>query len=85
MPHYQTETGGAAHYEVETRAEKLVIDYLNISIFDVQEMSLDIYLYFMREAYIYRLEQTKEGREYLDNCWRMEQTKPDRAKIRERI
>lgn len=85
MPHYQTEAEGAAHYEVETRAEKLVIDYLNISIFDVQEMSLDIYLYFMREAYIYRLEQTKEGREYLDNCWRMEQTKPDRAKIRERI
>lgn len=85
MPHYQTESGDAAHYEVETRAEKLVIDYLNINIFDVQEMSIDIYLYFMREAYIYRLEQTKEGREYLDNCWRMEQTKPDRAKIRERI
>lgn len=62
-----------------------MIDYLNISIFEVQEMPLDIYLYFVREAYIYKLEQTKEGREYLDNCWRMEQTKPDRAKIRERI
>lgn len=29
--------------------------------------------------------QTKEGREYLDNCWRMEQTKPDRKKLREKM
>lgn len=61
------------------------IDYLNITIFDVQEMPIDLYLYFMREANIHRLMQTKEGREYLDNCWRMEQTKPDRKKLREKM
>lgn len=63
----------------------MVIDYLNISIFDVQEMPIDLYLYFMREAYIHGHMQTKEGREYLYNCWRIEQTKPDRKKIREKI
>lgn len=46
---------------------------------------IDLYLYFMREANIHRLMQTKEGREYLDNCWRMEQTKPDRKKLREKM
>ena len=45
----------------------------------------DLYLYFMREANIHKLMQTKEGREYLDNCWRMEQTKPDRKKLREKM
>lgn len=61
------------------------LDYLNITIFDVQEMPIDLYLYFMREANIHKLMQTKEGREYLDNCWRMEQTKPDRKKLREKM
>lgn len=84
MPHYPTEDGGA-HYKTQTRAEKLVIDYLNISIFDIQEMPIDLYMYFMREAYIHELSQKKEGKEYLENCWRMEQTEPDRKKIREKI
>ena len=73
------------HYRLNTKGEKLVIDYLNITIFDVQEMPIDLYLYFMREANIHKLMQTKEGREYLDNCWRMEQTKPDRKKLREKM
>lgn len=84
MPHYPTEDSGA-HYKTQTRAEKFVIDYLNISIFDIQEMPIDLYMYFMREAYIHELSQTKEGKEYLENCWRMEQTEPDRKKIREKI
>ena len=61
------------------------MDYLNISIFDVQEMPIDLYLFFMREAYIHGNMRTKEGREYLENCRRMEQTKPVRKKIRKKI
>lgn len=86
MPYYPGgSSGDEVHYRLNTKGEKLVIDYLNITIFDVQEMPIDLYLYFMREANIHRLMQTKEGREYLDNCWRMEQTKPDRKKLREKM
>lgn len=86
MPHYPGGgSGNEVHYRLNTKGEKLVIDYLNITIFDVQEMPIDLYLYFMREANIHKLMQTKEGREYLDNCWRMEQTKPDRKKLREKM
>lgn len=86
MPHYPGGgSGDEVHYRLNTKGEKLVIDYLNITIFDVQEMPIDLYLYFMREANIHKLMQTKEGREYLDNCWRMEQTKPDRKKLREKM
>ena len=86
MPYYPGGGGGdEVHYRLNTKGEKLVIDYLNITIFDVQEMPIDLYLYFMREANIHKLMQTKEGREYLDNCWRMEQTKPDRKKLREKM
>lgn len=31
------------------------------------------------------LEGSEEGREYLDNAWRMEQTKPDRAALRKQF
>ena len=87
MPHYPNGQAKAAEYKytADTRAEKLVIDYLNISIFDVQEMQIDLYLYFMRESYIYTLSQTEKGRKYLEDCYRMTQTKPDRKKIREKI
>lgn len=87
MPHYPNGQAEAAEYTytADTRAEKLVIDYLNISIFDVQEMPIDLYLYFMRESYIYKLSQTENGRKYLEDSYRMTQTKPDRKKIREKI
>ncbi len=87
MPRYPNGQAKAAEYTytADTRAEKLVIDYLNISIFDVQEMPIDLYLYFMRESYIYTLSQTENGRKYLEDCYRMTQTKPDRKKIREKI
>ena len=86
MPYYPgCCSGDEVHYRLNTKGEKLVIDYLNITISDVQEMPIDLYLFFMREANIHRLMQTKEGREYLDNCWRMEQTKPDRKKLREKM
>lgn len=72
----------AIPYKLLTRPEKLVVDYCNISICEVQEMEIDIYLFFLREAMIYENSQTKEGREYLKKCWRVMQTKPDREGLR---
>lgn len=69
-------------YTLSTRPEKLVMDYCHIDIYEVQEMEIDVYLFFMREAMIFENSKTDEGREYLRNCWRMEQTKPDREGLR---
>jgi hypothetical protein len=43
------------------------------------------YLVWRRDAYIHMLSRTPAGQEYLDNAWRMEQTKPDRQKLRKKI
>jgi hypothetical protein len=40
------------------------------------------YLVWRRDAFIHWLSRTETGQEYLDNAWRMEQTKPDRAALR---
>lgn len=61
-----------------------MIDYTGLNLFQIQELDLDIYLFYMREAFIFNMNQTKEGRKYLENCWRMEQTKPERKKLREK-
>lgn len=61
------------------------MDYLRIDIFDLQDMPIDLYLYFKREAFIAENLKTEEGREYLNNAWRIQQTKPDRKKLREKL
>ncbi len=63
----------------------MVMDYLRINIFEVQDMPLDLYLYFKREAFIAENLKTKEGREYLNNAYRIEQTKPDRQSARKQF
>lgn len=65
--------------------EKLVCDYAHISFFDLPGLRVDEFKALLRDAYIYRLNQTKEGQEYLEKCWILEQTVPDRKKLRERF
>lgn len=48
-------------------------------------MDLDVFLFMVREAFIYYNSRTEKGREYLENCWRMTQTKPDRKALREKV
>ena len=73
------------HITCSMNTEKLAIDFTGLTLWDIQDMDLDVYLYIVREAYIYKMSQTEQGREYLENCWRMQQTKPDRKKLREQF
>lgn len=50
---------------------------------EIQELDYLEYLRFRRDAFIWKYSQTESGLEYLDNAWRIEQTTPDRDKLRE--
>lgn len=51
MPFYpRQDKGDDIPYTLSTRPEKLVMDYCHIDIYEVQEMEIDVYLFFMREA-----------------------------------
>jgi hypothetical protein len=56
-----------------------------LSLLQVAELDFLQYLVWRRDAFIYSLSRTEAGQEYLDNAWRMEQTEPDRAKLREQF
>ena len=60
-------------------------NYSGLSLLEVGQLGYVQFLTWRRDAFIYFLDRTEEGREYLDNAWRMEQTKPDRAKLREKL
>ena len=57
-------------------------EYTGLTLPEVRELDYVQYLIWRRDAFIHRLSQTEAGQEYLDNAWRMEQTTPDRQKLR---
>lgn len=63
----------------------MVSVYTGLNFHEVRALDYIQYLTYRRDAFIYTLEQTEEGREYLENAWRMEQVKPDRAALREQL
>lgn len=60
-------------------------EYAGLSLVEVWDLELIQYLTWRRDAWIYMLSRTEEGREYLDNAWRMEQTKADRKALRKKL
>ena len=63
----------------------MVADYTGLSIPELGEMDLDEYLYFFRDAFIHNMNQTEEGRQYLENAFYYKPTKPDRKRLREKL
>lgn len=60
-------------------------DYTGLSFLEVAELDFLQYLVWRRDAYICMLNRTEEGQEYLKNAYRMEQTAPDRKRLREKL
>lgn len=52
---------------------------------EIEELDYIDYLIYRRDAFIWRMSQTKEGAEYLDKAYRLEQTSPDRDRLREKF
>lgn len=64
---------------------RLVAQYTGLNFFQVRQLDFVKYLTWLRDAYIYNLNQTEDGRAYLENAWRMEQTAPDRSALRKKL
>lgn len=60
-------------------------EYAGLSLIEVRGLNYLQYLIWRRDAYIHMLSRTEAGQEYLDNAWRMEQTKPDRVRLRKKL
>lgn len=63
----------------------MVSKYTGLNIIEILDLDIDVYLYYLRQAYIHYLNQTEEGRDYLKECYFFVQTKPDRKALREKF
>ena len=74
--------GEGHQYETTSWWQHLVAQYAGISLLDVRDLDYIQYLIWKRDAFIVFMSRTEKGQEYLDDAWRLEQTKPDRQKLR---
>uniref|UniRef100_UPI00260E6188 hypothetical protein n=1 Tax=Clostridium sp. TaxID=1506 RepID=UPI00260E6188 len=78
IPYYDDGNEDKGHFEVNTLEEKIVCKYTGYNFDRLESMDVFEYWLLLRDAVIYNYMQSEQGNEYLDNCWRMEQTSPDR-------
>ena len=64
---------------------KLASDYSLLNFNELLDLDCVSYLTIVRDAFIYKMKQSEEGREYLENCWLLRQTAPDRKTLREKF
>ena len=60
----------------------MVAQYTLLNFNQIGELNYVTFLEYRRDAFIQHYRKTPAGQEYLDNAWRMEQTEPDRLKLR---
>jgi hypothetical protein len=62
-----------------------VAAYTGLNFQQIKCLNYIEYLQYRRDAFINWLNQSEKGQEYLRNAWRMEQTEPDRIKLRQKF
>ncbi len=60
----------------------MVSEYTGLNILEVNNLDWIDYLQFRRDAFIYHQSKTEAGQEYLNNAFRLEQTTPERDKLK---
>ena len=72
--------GGNEETELAVAAHA-VAEYAGISLFEALDLPVDLYMLFYKNSVVDRLMQTEAGRQYLEDCERYKQTKPDREAL----
>lgn len=71
-----------SRFENHTLEYKLVAEYTNLNFNEVDILDCVTFKKLVRDAYINKMEQSEEGREYLEKCWILQQKSPDRSELR---
>lgn len=59
-----------------------MMDYSGMSFVELLALDCLTYKILFKDALVFKLKQTEEGREYLETCWILKQTAPNREKLR---
>lgn len=81
VPYYPQKCGKVL-FANNSSDEKIVADYANCSIPEVERIDIFQFWGLLRDAVIWNCSRSKEGREYLENAYNFMQTEPDRNALR---
>ena len=59
------------------------MEYTGLNVNEIEDLEMIDYLQYRRDAFIHAMNQTEEGREYLQNAYTLTQTEPDRKRLRD--
>ena len=69
----------------DTEDLKMVADYSRLSFSECLELDCYTYKALVKDAFIYKMKQSENGRDYLEDCYLLQQTHPDRKRLREKF
>lgn len=72
-------------FDITTLMEKVVAEYANIPLPEVYELDVFSFWALLHDAVVYNHSQTKKGREWLNNAWRLTQRDPDEEKLKRKV
>lgn len=59
------------------------MEYSGLNYYEALELPCDLFQLMVKNSIIDELQQTKEGRQYLDDCKRLEATEPDMGSLQQ--
>lgn len=83
-PSYPVKDGAGVPFGITTQRQKIVADYAGISLFDVYQLDIFTYWALLHDAIVTTNAQTEEGRKWLHDAWRIQQTTPDAEKLHQK-
>ena len=69
----------------DTEDLKMVADYSRLNFNECMELDYYTYGLLFKDAFIHEYKQSEQGRAYLEDCYLLQQTQPDRKKLREKF
>lgn len=69
----------------DTASIKAVSEYTGFNFSECLELDCYTFKVLIKDSLINRLSKTNEGREYLEDCWLIRQTAPDRESLRKKF
>lgn len=61
----------------------MVSFYTGLNFSEVLELDVYTFAILLKDAFIEKMSETKEGRDYLEQAWILTQTEPDRKALKE--
>ena len=85
LPYYPDDEDDKGYLHIQTYEEKIVSEYLGVSMNVVDTLDVFNFWFYLREAIVYAYSKTEEGREYLEKAWILSQTEPDVKTLRKKF